>query len=190
MRSRFIVLAFILFAGLGSNTQAGTVSFEGDVGFPSPGQNSGVINVVFDLEPMDNFQNGGVSLGVNLSRTDYVKFTSAQVLNPSSRWTIAAATVSDGSIEFNAFSVVSPALPTGAQDVVFATINYQFVGSPKYTLINFDAGPETLVDGRDFGTDVTGNYVFQPNFFGIPEPSSLTLIGMSLIRLALRRCKT
>ncbi len=187
-----LLLSLVCFAA----THAGTVAFEGDVGDLSdtdavPGQ-TGVVNIVFDLDPQDSLQNGGVSLGVTASGA-FIQITGAEVLNPGGRWTIASDATVGNNVQFNASSILSPAFsPAGSQNQIFATINYTVLG-PGVTNLTFGVGPETLVDGRDFGTDVTNNYAFLPNFIDtnlgviIPEPATMAMAGMALIGLAFRR---
>ena len=182
----FLALALALAVSV---AQAGTVSMEGPgVGQQAPGTTSGTFNIVFDLESIDNFQNGGIVLGLSNSDPSVIQFTDATVLNPGGRWTIAADTSSAVGIEFTAFSVQSPALPTGGQDVIFATVNWTSPSSSGITELGWIVGEEALVDGRNFGTIVNENYQFLPNFVSfVPEPTSLAMAGLSLFGLVLRR---
>jgi hypothetical protein len=167
---------------------AGQLTFEGDVGDRPDGSTSGVINLVIDLDATDNLANGGLSFGVAHDNAGLITFTNATVNNPAGRWTVTGADVKagGGEIEFNIFSVQSPAFPMGGQDQLIATINYSITAGATGTAnLSWIVNPEeSLVDGKDFGTNVTPNYTFvagQITVGGdviIPEPGTLAMCGM------------
>jgi hypothetical protein len=167
----------------------GTVYLTGNTVFP-PSPTGGTINVVIDLLPGHTFENGAINFGVQLSNLDVVKFTSAEVLNSDGRWTAVSDMATPGLVSLSAASVLSPGLPAGAQDVIFATIDFEFVSQELGAVdIIFVTNSESMfdpaVDPRDY---ITSQYTFIPNFVRvIPEPSTVAMIGMGLLGLVFRR---
>jgi hypothetical protein len=172
-----------------SVAQAGMVTFEGDVGALPIGSTGGTINLVIDLDSADNLANGGLSFGIAHDNASLVTFTGATVHNPSNRWTVASAEATAGAVLFNIFSVQSPAFPMGGQDQLIATVNYELAAGATGTAnLSWLLNEESLVDGRNFGTVVTDNYVFVSAFISvIPEPGTLAMAGLGLIGVVLRR---
>ena len=174
---------------------AGEVRFEGAAGYFNSCSLLGecTIEIRFDLNALDSLQNGGAVLDVHFLNPSVARFTSAEVII-GGRWSFATNTVSDSSVQLTAASIFipgnpvsGPGLPAGAQDILFATINYEMIDLGLSDLV-FDLQPEMLVDGRDFGIDVTPNYSFPPSFVHfMPEPGSLVLAGIGLVGLAVRR---
>jgi hypothetical protein len=168
----------------------GTVYFTGSTAFP-PSSVGGTINVVFDLLPGHTFANGGISFGVKLSNLDIVKFTSAEVLNPTGRWSVATNVTTPDMVTFNAASLLTTGLPAGGQNVVFATIDFEFIrNTPGSVDIFFITTEESLfdpnfLDPRDWTTSL---YTFLPSSASIiPEPATLAMAGLGLIGVVLRR---
>jgi hypothetical protein len=181
------LLAIILACSIFPFADAGTVRFaSGDVGWG--GGPTGVIELRIDLDPSDSLQAGGIFVSVVLDNLDVLKFTGATVYNPAGRWQLAEALPTPDAVEFNIVSVDSPAFPTGGQNQLVATINYERTGYNGVSQIRWLVEEESLVDGRNGGTIVTQNYQFIPNFIGsVPEPGTLTMFGIGLMGLAMRR---
>ena len=191
---KFFALATAIALFSVSLAQAGQVTFEGDVGTRPAGSTSGVLNLVIDLDSIDNLQNGGLSFGIAQDNSGLVTFTGATINNPSGRWTVTGADpLTATGVSFNIFSVQSPAFPTGGQDQLIATVNYTLAAGVTGTSnLSWVVNPEeSIVDGRNFGTNVTPNYTFVPNSITVgvvvPEPATLAMAGLSLICLVLRR---
>ncbi len=185
-----LTYAFAIISSL-NTVIAGEVRLEGDVGYLPLSASEGTINVVFDLDPLDSFRNGGVSFSVVHDSLGGIEFTGATILNPGGRWTLANATTSSNRVILYAFSVGAPGLPQGGQNVLFAAIQY-VIKTPAFGLakLGYEVDEEALIDGRNFGYDVTANYMFAPNvlvnYWADPEPSSLVL-ALGFVGLVLHR---
>jgi hypothetical protein len=192
MKRSSILFALLLVSFLGIQGKAGEVRFDGDVGYfpPVPVGGIGTIEVRFDLDPLDTLMNGGVEFTVLHDNLGLIEFISAEIIDRANRWTVSPVTLTDNSVRLFAASVLSPGLPQGGQNVLFATIDYKRVGHFGVSNLTYDFGPfgEALVDGRDLGIDVTPNYYFAPNIVAwIPEPATLAMAGLGLIGVVLRR---
>ena len=145
---------------LPAQLEGGSVFFAGDVGVLPAGTTAGILEVRLDLNDEDNMSNGGIVLGV-ASGDPSVQFGTAEIFG---NWTLKSATTSaDGSqVDFSTSSILTDALgPRGGQNVLFATIPYTLSGAGAP--FTFVVGPEALVDGKNFGTDVTPDYTFVDN---------------------------
>jgi hypothetical protein len=189
-RFSFGLLALVCVLSV-SAVQAGTVRFGGDVGLLPAGTTSGVLEVIMDLEPQDNFVNGGINFSINAATLGVVTFDSVAV---NGTWQLNNSAIANGGSRINiALESVSPGgtggIPTGSQAFVLATIPYTVVGTETETALGYVVDVDSsLVDGRDFGTNVTGNYTFQAGLISlVPEPTSLVMAGMSVMALAFRR---
>ncbi len=176
------------------SSHAAVISVEGDVGtFLSIGS-TGVLEIQFNTFPENrSFMNGGIGLALTLTNPGVVEFTSATVLNPSGRWTVAGANnVTPNSTGLlYAYSVLSPGLPSGT-DVVFATVEYKVVGYGNTTVLVGPSGEDPLYDGTvpPFGADVSGEFTFQSAIVGPwddPEPSSIVLAILGCLGWNFRR---
>ncbi len=182
-----ICLTFVCFTA----TQAGTVRFSGEVGsfYAVPGETR-AINVVFDLDSEDSFMNGGIELSVTNSNPSFIRFTGADILNSPFRWSASLASRTEDAVSLRAYSVISPAMPQGGQNVLFATINYEFIEYFGVAKLEFGVELEALVDGRSYGTDVTSNYTFVGSSIrglAIPEPTSFVLGVVGCVVVLLRQ---
>ena len=173
-----------------SSVQAGTVRLTG-VGALPAGATSGTMNVVFDMEAQDNFINGGINFSIVAGTPGVIEFGTPITVNGT--WSLQNSAVVGGNRVNIALESVSPGgtggLPTGAQNFVLASVPFTVVGTADFSELTYIVDPDSsLVDGRDFGTNVTPNYTFQANFVSnVPEPATLAMAGMSLIGLAFRR---
>ncbi len=182
----FIVLVSLLFA---TGASAGQVFFDGDVGVGPfvPVGGTGTIEVRFNLDWPHNLEHGGVEMDVKSSNPNLIKFTSVQITDPP-RWAGTPTTFTEDLVNLVAYSILTPGLPTGGQDVLFATIQYERVGKFGISRLSFIFGDDALVDGKSPDVVVTDQYYFESYFVAwIPEPGSLTLAITSLIGLVLRR---
>lgn len=190
----FLAVALILCVSSAAN--AGSIVFGGNTGEQVGGTTSGTLTVLFNLDPQDNLQNGGVDMQVVSSDPAFLKLGTAEIIN-GGRWTIASA-VTNGtgsSIQMNTSSVLTPGLsPAGGQNVLFANVPYTLLAPSGSATVSIVLPAEAgIVDGRDFGTDVTPNYTPGSAIVSItagpivPEPGTLALVGMSMVGFVLRR---
>lgn len=175
-----------------SAAQAGTLRLAGDVGDLPAGATGGTIQVLIDLDAEDTLSNGGLANLKVMADGSVVKFTGVDMPN-GGKWTSVTPFFTDNTATFNSSSVLTPAFsPAGSQGNLIGTITYELIGTGTSNL-TWDIPPEAIVDGKNFGTDVTANYTGQPNRITagggpvVPEPATLAMLGMGAIGLVLRR---
>ncbi|TWU17822.1 hypothetical protein [Bythopirellula polymerisocia] len=161
-----------------TGNEVGRFYLTGDVGPLATGA-TGILEVRVDVGENESFNFGGIDLGIRPGTPGVVRFTDASISEQPSTWSLSRTSLEDDFVGLFANSALGGGLPSGIAGVLFATIEYERIGSGSTTVF-FEIGPESLVDGTPDhypdDTNLTSDYAFYLSTIG-PEPGDFDLDG-------------